>query len=57
MIDKMLKRHIQNVLKFFFVPEASFPLAFFVITTFEDTVVGVLAAITTPINNKEFTGI
>lgn len=26
-------------------------------TTFEDTVVGVLAAITTPINNKEFTGI
>jgi hypothetical protein len=26
-------------------------------TTFEDTVVGVLAAITTPISNNEFTGI
>lgn len=35
------------------LPEASFPLAFLVMTTLEDTVVGVLAAMTTPTNNKE----
>lgn len=49
------KKNEQEIL--FALPEASFPFAFFVMTTFEDTVVGVLAAMTTPINNKEFTGI
>lgn len=35
------------------IPDASFPLAFFVMTTFDDTVVGVLAAMTTPTSNNE----
>jgi hypothetical protein len=38
------------------LPEASFPFAFLVMTTFEETVVGVLAAITTPIKSKELKG-
>jgi hypothetical protein len=36
------------------LPDASLPFAFFVMTTFDDTVVGVLAAITIPIKSNEF---
>lgn len=41
---------------FVYLPVASFPLAAFVMTTLDDTVVGVLAAITTPISTNEFIG-
>lgn len=39
------------------LPVASFPLEFFVMTTLDETVVGVLAAMTTPINTNEFIGV
>lgn len=38
---------------YIYIPEASFPFAFLVMTTFDETVVGVLAAITTPTSNIE----